>query len=91
MRKQSILLSIFLSLSFGVVAQDYQTFTYFNNDSIQLDLDLFLPQQDPVNKTPLVIFVHGGGFKDGNRTGGHELAKHLIKENIACATISYTL
>lgn len=81
------LLSTFLSLR----AQDYKTLTYFENDSLKLDLDLFLPNSMPNGKIPLVIYVHGGGFSNGNRGGGHKMAKFLIKENIAVASISYTL
>lgn len=93
MRKHSILIISFLILSIPLSAQDFQSYTYFTHDSISLELDLFLPisnESDTV-KSPLVIYLHGGGFRKGNREGGHGLAKELIKQNIACATISYTL
>ncbi len=72
-------------------AQEFQTLTYFKNDSISLDLDLFIPENEPSLNTPLLIYVHGGGFANGTRTRGHNLATFLIGQNIACASISYTL
>lgn len=90
-KKDKILCIVFVFLASIVNAQDFQTHNYFVNDSISLDLDLFLPVQNSSKKTPLVIFVHGGGFKNGNRKGGHNLAKYLITQNIACASITYTL
>ncbi len=87
-------------------APPFQTFTYFENDSIQLELDLFLPVKNSwaeemlpatgsdysaVQPAPLVIYVHGGGFGRGNRGGGHKLAAYLSGNGIACASISYTL
>jgi acetyl esterase/lipase len=56
---------------------------------MNLELDLFLPDTDTI--TPLVIYVHGGGFRGGQRTAGHGLAKYLVSQNIACASITYTL
>ena len=86
-----MLFLVCLCLTITVSAQDFQTHTYFTNDSISLDLDLFLPDLNSSEKTPLVIYVHGGGFKNGDRKGGHKLAKYLIGHNIACASITYTL
>jgi len=74
-----------------VNAQDYETYTYFQNDSLTLDLDLFLPDNPRQEDVPVVVYVHGGGFSTGERNSGHNLAKHLVENNIACASISYTL
>tara|TARA_R110002050_G_scaffold223672_2_gene359536 strand:- start:6888 stop:7730 length:843 start_codon:yes stop_codon:yes gene_type:complete len=73
------------------IAQDYKSYTYFENESISLNLDLFMPINITGIKTPLLIYVHGGGFKSGDRADGHDLARHLASQNIACASISYTL
>lgn len=75
----------------SVHAQDFQTLNYFTYDTISLELDLLLPEQIDTRKTPLVIYVHGGGFKNGDREGGHAFARHLVEQNIACASITYTL
>ncbi|SDL38946.1 alpha/beta hydrolase [Kriegella aquimaris] len=89
--KNKILLFIHLLIVTIGSAQEFKSLIYFENDSISLELDLFLPKKMDTLKTPLVIYVHGGGFSNGKRKGGHLLAKHLADENIACASISYTL
>jgi acetyl esterase/lipase len=94
--KYKIILPACLFLAAMLSAQevqtlDFQTFTYFTNDSISLDLDLFLPDQDAQTPIPLLIYVHGGGFANGNRDGGHKLAAYLTSRNMACASITYTL
>jgi len=84
-----IILLIFLLISVAAHSQRFETYNYFNEDTISLDLDLFLPETDAL--VPLVIYVHGGGFSGGDRTAGHALAKHLVSQDIACASITYTL
>ncbi len=71
--------------------QDFHNYTYFNNDSITVDLDIRLPEVPPEGGSPLVIYVHGGGFSNGDRDGGHKLAQYLAGHGIACASITYTL
>ncbi|MFC4094918.1 alpha/beta hydrolase [Euzebyella saccharophila] len=87
------ILSIIAGLTIVVsgASQDFETLTYFKNDTISLKLDLFVPKTSDSIKVPLVIYVHGGGFVTGKRENGHNLAKHLVENNIACATISYSL
>lgn len=86
------LYALILSVLFvaPLFSQEFQTFTYFSNDSTELKLDLLAPD-NVTSKTPLVIYVHGGGFSAGNRGGGHKLARYLVAHNIACASITYTL
>ena len=55
--------------------------------------DIFLPTSE--TPTPLVIFIHGGGFTGGDKsipytdTGFQQLIDHLLAQNIAFATINY--
>ncbi|MDI1254907.1 MAG: alpha/beta hydrolase [Flavobacterium sp.] len=72
-------------------AQKMQTFTYFENDTLKLDLDLFLPEKSVNTKLPLLIYVHGGGFSIGERQHGHNICKFLAQNGYATATITYTL
>ncbi len=90
-KKYNFLFVIVLLLSTLMSAQEFKTYTYFVNDSLSLELDLFIPKNNAFLSTPLVIYVHGGGFSNGDRTGGHKLASYLANQNIACASISYTL
>ncbi len=77
----------FFSIASG---QEFTTHTYYQDDTTKLELDLFLPRADTV-ASPLLIFVHGGGFGGGDRGGGHKLAAFLSKRGVAAASITYTL
>lgn len=70
---------------------DYQTYTYFDSSRVKLALDLFLPELETDTLTPLVIFLHGGGFAGGERAHGHDLGRYLRTRGVATASISYTL
>ncbi|MBN2806253.1 MAG: hypothetical protein JXR22_06305 [Prolixibacteraceae bacterium] len=75
-------------------AQDagFQTLCYYEDDTTRLELDLFLPDNvSDGEKVPLLIFVHGGGFKNGTRESAHGFCQFLADEGIAAATITYTL
>lgn len=85
---------LFLTLFFisnCITAQEIKTLTYFQNDSIKLELDLYLPEIKTAKKIPLVIFAHGGGFSGGDRFGEKNFASSLAQNGIAVANISYTL
>lgn len=68
----------------------YQTFTYYEDDTVALALDLFLPKLDS-GTAPVLLFVHGGGFSGGDRSGGHDLGDYLSRHGYAVASISYSL
>ncbi|MFC2089870.1 alpha/beta hydrolase [Bacteroidota bacterium] len=68
----------------------FTTYTYHQDDSATLDLDLFLPDSQSA-AAPLVLFVHGGGFSGGNRSHGHEFCQFLADKGIPAATLTYTL
>lgn len=55
-------------------------------------LDLFLPQISPSSELPKIcIFVHGGGWKRGNRRFYGNVGKMLASHGYASAVISYRL
>jgi len=81
-------------LSFSnLFSQKKDTVKYIDTDSITLKLDIYKPEKDEKNKflSPLVIFVHGGGFADRDRKDGANLGKYLSEKGIATASIDYTL
>lgn len=85
------LLIIFVFAFQSGLAQKMTTITYFANDTLQLQLDLYLPKKKSKEKMPLVLFVHGGGFSGGERQNGKNFCEFLSTNNFAAATISYTL
>ena len=52
-----------------------------------LRLDLLLPKQ-PRDPMPLVVWVHGGGWKAGNKSGAGQAAS-LLKHGYAVASLEY--
>ena len=75
----------------AATAQKMSTITYFQNDTLKLDLNLFLPEKKSDKKLPLVLFVHGGGFGGGQSKDGNNFCEYLSKNGYAAATINYTL
>jgi acetyl esterase/lipase len=59
----------------------------------QRSLDLFLPAKKPGAKPPLVVFVHGGFWRESDdRHGiGNALAQALVPQQIAVALVRYPL
>jgi predicted peptidase len=87
---KKLFLGIFFLTQF-LHAQKMQTLTYFQNDTLKLDLDLFVPDKKTDGKLPLVLFVHGGGFAGGERQNNYAFCKYLAQHGYASATITYTL
>jgi acetyl esterase/lipase len=63
---------------------------YFGNDSLQ-GIDLWVPQG--ANKAPLVLFVHGGGWRAGSKNASRRQAMpvHMLQQGYAFASIDYRL
>jgi len=89
--KKILLSTIFFFAVHVAFAQQMMTLTYAKNDTLQLDLDFFVPEKTTKEKMPLVIYVHGGGFSGGERESGHSLCNYLATNGFATATISYSL
>lgn len=73
----------------GPATPPTQTLAY-GSDSLQA-LDLWVPRG--ATKAPLVLFVHGGGWKSGskNNATGRALPAHLLEQGYAFASIDYRL
>lgn len=66
-----------------------QTLSY-GKDSLQ-GLDLWVPEG--AKKAPLVLFVHGGGWKRGSKNNamGRAMPAHMLEQGYAFASIDYRL
>lgn len=64
------------------------------NVSEDLYLDIITPPKtDTVKKRPLLIFIHGGGFKNNSKSGNVStlLCTHFARKGYVTATIDYRL
>ncbi len=70
-----------------------ETFTYATKEGQNLDLDIYLPQGDSELERPTLIYMHGGGFSQGNRDdeGIVEFCNHMAQYGYVVASISYRL
>jgi hypothetical protein len=66
---------------------------YGEVDDIPLLLDLFCPFPIPVEPLPAVVYIHGGGWDGGQRSGGMApwLCPLLATQGFLAVTISYRL
>ena len=63
---------------------------YANPDGHTLLLDVFRPA-DGNRPLPVIVFVHGGGWKNGSRKSGEKNAGWLVGEGFAVVSIEYRL
>ncbi|WP_343695378.1 alpha/beta hydrolase [Flavobacterium sp.] len=88
--KKILLLFIAFTIN-HIQAQEVKTLTYFQNDTLKLDLDLYLPKKKANEKIPLVMFAFGGGFSGGERTSEKNFGLFMAQNGYAVASISYSL
>ena len=64
--------------------------TYVVRETGPLQLDLYLPRAAAV-PAPVVVLVHGGGWRSGERSNLAPLAVRLAARGYAAATVTYRL
>ena len=64
--------------------------SYADRETGPLQLDLYLPREAAV-PAPVVVLVHGGGWRSGERSNLAPLAVRLAARGYAAATVSYRL
>ncbi|MGV9709506.1 alpha/beta hydrolase fold domain-containing protein [Gordonia sp. NPDC003424] len=72
------------------VVAEPRTLTYRERPTGPLLLDLYLPDQ-PSGTTPVVIWLHGGGWFTGDRTLAPDLWTYFADAGLAMASIDYRL
>lgn len=65
-----------------------ETHEYARPDGISLTLDLYRPDRSS-GPTPVIVFVHGGGWKNGDKTVGRKKAGWLTEHGFAVASIDF--
>ncbi len=71
----------------------YGSAVNIKGSSETLLLDLIFPQGDTMQKRPLVVFIHGGGFQSNSRKGSYSalVCQGFAKRGFVTATIDYRL
>lgn len=68
--------------------------TTFDGKSQNLLLDVYTPEGDRLRKRPVIVWIHGGGFRPGNdKSQGYivQLATEFAKRGYVCFSIDYRL
>lgn len=73
----------------GVKAK--QHIVYASIGKRKLLLDVFYPKQQTRYNSIAVIIIHGGGWRSGNRTQHHAMARQLAAKGYVCFTPEYRL
>lgn len=63
---------------------------YSAPDGQALTLDVFSPEEQR-QPAPVIVFVHGGGWKNGDKKSGEKNAKWLVDDGFAVVSINYRL
>ncbi len=65
--------------------------SYADRSGRTLQLDVFSPKIKSESKLPALIFIHGGGWRSGDRSQHHPLAKELAFRGYVVITPEYRL
>lgn len=63
----------------------------FTGDTVDLALDLYEAQGDTETARGVFLFIHGGGFRGGNRSTGRQYLERLVPYGYVGVSISYRL
>lgn len=88
---------LFALITLGLIAQSplsaevtvQEDITYGKAGDTELKLDIALPEGD--GPFPAIVFIHGGGWYQGNRQGYKAAINEAAKRGYVAATISYRL
>ena len=74
-------------------AEIYSNLSYCDSNNPRQTLDLYVPQHALRHPMDLVIFIHGGGWKAGDKSGQimTYYSEELLKNGIAVASLNYRL
>ncbi|MDB5177392.1 MAG: alpha/beta hydrolase [Candidatus Saccharibacteria bacterium] len=71
----------------------YDDVQYCNDKNLRRQFDLYVPKDQRFGKSPLVVYVHGGGWSEGDRNNTIQklYTPELAAWGIGIATIDYRL
>lgn len=84
---QALLLSLMLTSAPTLAQADtMHDIVFAAVDGLQLKLDLYLPD---ATAAPLVVYVHGGAWRAGDKTAGAAFAERLVATGFAVASLDF--
>ncbi|TCC88601.1 alpha/beta hydrolase [Pedobacter frigiditerrae] len=54
-------------------------------------LDLYIPDKVSGAKLPVILFIHGGGFVNGDKSGTKDICTNIAEQGFAIISINYRL
>jgi acetyl esterase/lipase len=72
-----------ISTSFNIV--------YSDEGARKLHLDLFMPKEKKKSGRAAILFIHGGGWRSGDRTMDHQMAAKMASLGYVTAAVEYKL
>ena len=75
------------------VATVYNDLPYCSTDNKYQTLDLLTPKDPAFEKSPIVIYIHGGGWDEGDKDNSitNEYASQIASLGLAAASVDYRL
>jgi para-nitrobenzyl esterase len=69
----------------------YGTAPDLQGNPVALKFDLYQPAGDTVTRRPVIIWVHGGGFSAGDKSGGADWATAFARRGYVAISLGYRL
>ncbi len=71
--------------------EEKHNITYRQIGNRKLELDAFFIENNPKKLKTAILIIHGGGWRTGNRSQHHPMARHLAAKGYVCFTPEYRL
>src|SRR5688500_148923 len=69
----------------------YGTAPDLQGNQVALKLDLYQPTGDDVAGRPVIVWVHGGGFSEGDKSNGADWATAFARRGFVAVSLGYRL
>jgi acetyl esterase/lipase len=87
-----LILLVFVTSTSGQDVEKKLDIPYAGTDNPRQKLDLILPKEWGDKKLPVIAFIHGGGWRNGNKSRAHgQLIPFVRSGNYAGVSIGYRL
>lgn len=74
----------------GVAIQPDSVIVYKEIDDVKLNLNVFFPpNHKSTNKTPVIVFFHGGGWKGGGPAHFYNQSKYFASRGLVAISVQY--